>query len=560
MAEQDWSWDLPDETRAALRPKRPATPKRPKRALPPRDAAGSDAFQRTILFTVLGTILPGLGLIAGHRRKIGVAILSLFVLAGAGVGLWALIDLDGLLSLGVKPRALLLIAGILVVGALVWVGVVISSHLSLRPRRISRSQRVTGSILVGVLAFAVGAPLAVGARYSYDQAGLVSSVFESNEKSKSATRPTMKHGDRKDPWRNKPRVNILLLGGDAGKGRTGTRTDTVIVASIDTKTGDTTMFSLPRNTARMPFPEDSKLHDYYPEGFTDGNGDNAEFFLNAIYQNVPANVPEDVIGDTDNLGADALKLSVGEALGLPIDYYLMVNLSGFKKMINALGGIRLNVNTYIPIGGSTDKGVLPHDYLEPGENQLLGGEHALWYARSRWGSDDTARMDRQRCVINAMINQANPANVLTRYEAIAKAGKDIVLTDLPQEVLPAMVELSLRVKDGNVRSIVFRHGASGFYSGNPDYDRMRERVQIAIGEAEKPPKKENTPAPGSSSSPSGDEDSPTPEETDSPDNSSPDSSGSSSPSASSTPESEDVTDSCAWRPEIAATAEPPQTQ
>ena len=442
-----------------------------------------------------------------------------------------------------------------------WVGIVISTHLTLRPEHINRSQRVAGSVLVGVLAFAVGAPMAVAARYSYDQAGLVSSIFESNKKSKSATRPTLDPGDRKDPWRNKPRVNILLLGGDAGKGRSGTRTDTVIVASIDTQTGDTTMFSLPRNTARMPFPEDSKLHEYYPEGFTDGNGDNAEFFLNAIYQNVPANVPEDVLGDTDDLGADALKLSVGEALGLPIDYYVLVNLEGFKKMINALGGIRLNVNTYIPIGGSTDKGELPSGYLKPGQDQLLGGEHALWYARSRWGADDTARMDRQRCVINAMINQANPANVLTRYEAIAKAGKDIVQTDLPQEVLPAMVELSLRVKDGNVRSIVFRHGASGFYSGNPDFDRMRERVQIAIGEAEKPPKKEKTPKPGSSSTGSPDGGSPTSEPSDSPDApDTPDGSGSSTPSSSSTTESEDVTDSCAWRPEIAATAQPPQTR
>src|SRR3712207_8402965 len=51
---------------------------------------------------------------------------------------------------------------------------------------------------------------------------------------------------------------------------------------------------------------------------------NAEYFLNAMYMNVPNTVPKDVLGETDNLGADALKLSVGEALGLKVDYYVLI--------------------------------------------------------------------------------------------------------------------------------------------------------------------------------------------------------------------------------------------
>ena len=89
-------------------------------------------------------------------------------------------------------------------------------------------------------------------------------------------------------------------------------------------------------------------------------------------------------------------------------------------------------------------------------------------------------MDRQRCVINAIIEQANPANMLARYEDIAKAGKQIVFTDMPQEVLPLMVDLSLRVKDGNVRSIVFKNGVNGFVSADPDFDQMRRRVKVAL--------------------------------------------------------------------------------
>ena len=96
----------------------------------------------------------------------------------------------------------------------------------------------------------------------------------------------------------------------------GTRTDTVIFASIDTRTGDTTLFSLPRNTARMPFPSDSPLRQLLPQRLHRRRRENAEFFLNAMYQDVPDRVPKNVLGDTDNLGADVMKLSVGEALGL----------------------------------------------------------------------------------------------------------------------------------------------------------------------------------------------------------------------------------------------------
>ena len=155
-------------------------------------------------------------------------------------------------------------------------------------------------------------------------------------------------------------------------------------------------------------------------------------------------------------------------------------------MINALGGIKLNINTYIPIGGDTDRHIPPKEYLKPGPNQKLNGRSALWYARGRYGSDDFARMDRQRCVINAIIKQANPTNMLARYEDIVKAGKQLVYTDMPREVLPLMVDLSLRVKDGNVRSVVFKSGVAGFSSSNPNFSLMHKRVKAAISESKHP--------------------------------------------------------------------------
>ncbi len=513
LEHRSWSWQLPDQ------PPAPAHGQHDD-----DDDRTEPSFRRAVVYTILGTAIPGLGLIAGRRRLIGSVILGLFAAGVLALGIYATVDRQDLLGYALDPKTLRRAALALVIIALVWVAIIIASHLSLRGRPTT-SQRVIGGVLVGVLSFAVAAPMAVAARYSYVTASSVGAVFKSEDETKSATRPTLEAtqttpGQPKpqDPWAGKPRLNILLLGGDAGPGRAGTRTDTVILASINTKTGDTALISLPRNAARMPFPSSSPLHKRYPYGFTNGDGQNAEYFLNAMYRNVPRAVPKDILGPTDNLGADVLKLSVGEATGLQVDYYVLINLEGFSKMINALGGIRLNINTYIPIGGDTDRHIPPKEYLKPGPNQKLNGRSALWYARGRYGSDDFARMDRQRCVINAIIKQANPTNMLARYEDVVKAGKQLVYTDMPREVLPLMVDLSLRVKDGNVRSVVFKSGVAGFSSSNPDFTLMRKRVKAAIGESKHP--KEAKKAGGG------------------------------------TTQSESVNDACAYDPKVAATARP----
>jgi polyisoprenyl-teichoic acid--peptidoglycan teichoic acid transferase len=511
--QRTWSWQLPAPSSAPAS----MTANTP----PPR------TFRRAAALTVVGTAIPGLGLIVGRRRIIGSVILGLFAAGLLALGVYATFDHQGLLARAVDPTTLRRAAVALVVIGIVWVAVIIASHLCLRSRP-TRGQRVAGGILVALLSFAVAAPTAVAAHYSYVTASSVAAVFQSEKDTKSATRPTLEgtqagpgEPQPQDPWAGKPRLNVLLLGGDAGPGRIGTRTDTVILASIDTKTGDTALFSLPRTTARMPFPSKSPLRNRYPYGFTNGNGNDPEYFLNAMYRNLPRSVPKDVLGPTDNLGADALKLSVGQALDLQVDYYVLINLQGFSRMIDALGGIRLNINTYIPIGGDSERGIPPKEFLKPGPDQKLNGRSALWYARGRYGSSDFDRMDRQRCVINAIIKQANPANMLARYEDVAKAGKQLVYTDMPQEVLPLMVDLSLRVKDGNVRSLVFKHGEAGFYTTNPNFSLMRKRVKAALGETKDPTVKKST-----------------------------------KKSKARSPRSEDVNDVCAYDPKVAETSRP----
>lgn len=445
-----------------------------------RIAGRGRSLAATLGLTVLGTLLPGSGLLAAGRRLAGGLVLGVFLLTalvGGGYALFrqralmrAVLDAEVLGALGV---------GLFLVG-LAWVGVIVATHRSLRSRMATPLDRIIGAVVVALLAVVVIAPLTIGSRYAFVSRDLVSSVF-AGEDSKSATRP--QNVTEADPWAGNDRVNILLLGGDGAANRDGIRTDTVMIASIDTDTGNAVLFSLPRNLQKLPFPPDSPLAEKYPDGvFDEGEGwEDPEYFLNALYRNVPAQNPG-ALGETDNEGADAMKLAVGEALGLQLDYYVLINLAGFERLIDALGGITVNINTRVAKGGNDELGIPPSDWLEPGPNQHLNGDDALWYARGRYGASNYQRMQRQRCAMDAIIDKAQPGELLRRYEAIANSSKDLVQTDIPGTLLSAFVDLSLQVKNAEVTSIVFDDKVVE-EPWDPDYIFIREKVQKAIDES-----------------------------------------------------------------------------
>lgn len=464
-------------------------PRHRRRAAAPEPA---DHFPRTLLLTTIGAILPGIAFIAAGRRRLGgLTLLGAFLLAAGGLWL-ATAGRRTALHAAVDPTALARIGIALIVLAIVWMVIVAAGYRMLRLPDATTAQRATGSLLAILLCLLVAAPPAAAARYAFVQRDLISAVFEDD--TMSATRPK---ATKANPWAGRQRLNVLLLGSDAGKGRDGARTDSIVVASINVNTGDTLLLSLPRNLERLPFP-DGPLHDAYPDGFR-SSGDAGEQYLNAVYGTVPATHP-DILGPTDNLGADVLKLGVGEALGLKLDYYLMLNLDGFAEVVNALGGITVNINEWVPIGGSDNR--LPSDYLPPGADQHLSGGEALWFTRGRYGTSDYARMKRQRCVIGAIIAEADPVTILNRYQQLAEATKDLVRTDIPQDLLASFVDLAMTMKKGTVTSLVFDNRVIN--SGDPDYDKIRAKVAVAIkpGSASAAPAPIITTAPGGLPTPS----------------------------------------------------------
>lgn len=439
-------------------------------------------FTKALGLTALGTLLPGLGFIGSKFKWIGVAILVAFLAGTGSIAWWVADDPFRAAKMGTRPVLLRLISFMLIAGAAFWVFLIAAQHLVARPKRLSSLQRGVGAVVVSLLAFSVSAPLAVAARYSWDQANLVQKIFGVNNKKKSMTRPTLDTGKDSDSfWKDKPRLNILLVGlDDSAKRNYGsmTSTDTMMVASIDTLTGNMVLTQIPRNMASMPFPEGSPLAQAYPDGFTDGNPDSAEYMANAVWSNVPQEHPE-LFENSDFKGADALKLGMEGTLGIKIDYFMALNIDGLTGLINAMGGVRLNVNERIPIAGSTE-GKAPKGYIEPGPDQKLNGYNAMWYARSRSESSDYDRMGRQSCVVKAVIQQADPQTLATRYESIAKASGTAVSTDIPSDVLPHLVDLSERIKDGKLDRVLFVHGEHGYSTRYPDFQMMKNRVIEAI--------------------------------------------------------------------------------
>jgi LCP family protein required for cell wall assembly len=456
-------------TRAGTRPTVEARRSAPSRASHRFRFRRARTLRGALAVTLLGAVLPGAGYLWTGRR-LGYLLL-LPTLAAAAYAVFVA-DLGTLLDVAVDPGRLR--TAVVVLGAVftVWTFSVVTTYLVAHPRDLRARTFRLGAALVLTFCLVAALPVVQGMRYGTTQADLVDTVFTANE---TATVP--QDVTVEDPWGGRDRVNVLVLGGDGAVGRTGTRTDTVILLSMDTRTGRPVMFSLPRNMMNAQFPESSPLHDVFPAGFS-GAGDPAAWMLNAIYGQVPALYPG-ILGESDNEGADALKLAVGGSLGVRVDYYMLVNLLGFRQIVDAMGGVTVNVNEPVAIGGITDLGVPPTGYLQPGPNQHLDGFHALWFARGRWGSDDYERMLRQRCMVNALIEAADPVTLLRRYRALAEAGKEIVRTDIPKKLLPAFVDLALEVKRHEVRSVAFV-SSERFFSGDPDFDWMRATVRRAL--------------------------------------------------------------------------------
>ncbi|SFS14028.1 transcriptional attenuator, LytR family [Agrococcus baldri] len=426
---------------------------------------------------IIGFLLPGSAqVLAGSKRlgRIGlVATLVLLVLLAIAGVMWfaargALITIVG------NSIGLLVIEVLLIAYAVLWL------VLGLDTLRLARLRKVTGGArgaiaIVAVLATVVPAAFAgYGATLVDATRGLVGSIFD-------FARPAVEPIDG--------RYTFLLLGGDAGDDRVGLRADSMTAVTVNAETGAATMIGVPRNLRNAPFSEGSPMWGPWPDGF---DCESSDCLLNGTYTYGEAH-PElypDAVANGSSPGIEATRDAVEGVTGLELQFFVLVDMHGFADLVDALGGIDVEVAERVALGVD---GAEPFAYIEAGPQHLDGG-HALWYARSRYQSNDYERMARQRQVQEAIVTQFTPQTLLTKYTQLAAAGQDMVETDIPQSMIGSLSELALQTRQMEITNLELVP-EQGIDTGAPNFDAIHALVQQTLAEADALVPPSQSPAP-----------------------------------------------------------------
>lgn len=226
------------------------------------------------------------------------------------------------------------------------------------------------------------------------------------------------------------RINILVLGLDRRprEGDLPTRTDTIFVVTVDPKTKSTGILGIPRDlVVDIPYKAGGTYKDRINTVFVQGESQE--------YPGGGIGLMERVLG--------------APPFNIKIDKYVMVDFRGFEQIIDALGGIDVDVPeaVYDPYYSETE---LPGDYFpqdfEPGR-QHMDGRTALAYSRIRFSSDDLDRIQRQQRVIFATIEKAKSLNVLANAPSLWNKYRDAIKTDINDTQIAGYALLANQVKD-----------------------------------------------------------------------------------------------------------------
>jgi LCP family protein required for cell wall assembly len=518
---------------------------------PRSGSASSRRGAPPVLVAIGSVLLPGLGHVLIGRRRIALLFIAPTLLVFAAVAAWALsAGVYGVAAALVAPGALTLLAAanILVAGWRTAATVDAVGRTNPGPAAIA------GSVLVVVLA--VGVPFALAANAINSASDFLDATFaqigstatEEPVPTEAPTAASASPGpsassapspsptpeiaqfptdggngtlpafdaavpwDRPgaQPWGDDGRFDLLLLGSDAGTGRWSRRVDSMLLVEVDVETGAVAMVGLPRNLQNAPYPP-GPARDASPCGCQMG-------LLNEMYVEATARHPGRWPGKGAVKGIGAIRSIVSEITGRPIDAVLIVDLEGVIRVVDAMGGVDINV----------PEAVNDASYPEPGKGKItlhisagkqhFDGRTALAYARSRHQDSDYGRMERQQVLLLAIRKQLGPATILSG-PALFGAAKGTAWTDLPRESLPALVELFGRTAGVKVLQLrivpphypawltaawvtQIRHDVAALLPGTPDPARSRYPLPVARPTPRPTPKP--TPRPVPSVQPSGD--------------------------------------------------------
>lgn len=223
------------------------------------------------------------------------------------------------------------------------------------------------------------------------------------------------------------KVNILVLGVDERADDVG-RSDTMFLVTVDTSTKEVEMLSIPRDTrVKIPGHGWDKINHAFAEG-----------------------------------KAKLSQKAAEELLGIPIDYYVALNFAAFTKVVDAVGGVDINVEKRMYYQDPyDDDGGLVID-LRPGQ-QHLDGRRAIQYVRYRDEDGDIGRVQRQQKFIKAMLEQVTNPGVIVRVPSIIREVSGAIQTDMSTS---DMLSLAKLLNDANKHGLV-----TDMVPGRPAYIR-----------------------------------------------------------------------------------------
>jgi polyisoprenyl-teichoic acid--peptidoglycan teichoic acid transferase len=415
-------------------------------------AAGDSPVRSPLVAAALSLLVPGAGQIYAGARQRGLVLLG--IAAALCLGVLAVLA-TGLLGLALSLLGRPLLAAVLIANL---------AFLALRVFAVvdawRLSARVTtgmGTVALATLAAVAAAPHAAVGYAAVRGYSTLEAVFADEEPGDvlPSRGPFLKEippeplelaegkplddsrrillGDA-EPF-DHPWITILLVGSDHGPGNVGDRTDTMVVAALQRETGRAVLLGVPRNLVELPLG-----------GVAGRTMPRFKEPLNALYSFARTR-PELFPGGSDS-GATALKQTVSRLLGLRVDYYALVDLDGFRDVVDALGGVRIHVKERLvdsvtrPAWGESK----PRIDVYPGRTYHFSGRTALAYVRSRKSSSDYRRMARQRCFLSAMADQLDVFTVLRNFGPLTRTVEDSVRTDIPLDRVPDVVRLVAAVE------------------------------------------------------------------------------------------------------------------
>jgi LCP family protein required for cell wall assembly len=371
--------------------------------------------RRRLLAAILSSVLPGAGQAVNGRLRPALAFLvpSVVVLAAA----WWFVQGETpamLLARVVAPpvlAALFVLNAVILVWRLAAVGqAFLDRRYPLRPGRL-------GAMGLAIVLVATTVPHLLAWSYGSAAQEMFGRIFAGAPVSEIAA-------NLPQPGKNE-RLNVLLIGVDSGPGRTEALTDSLIVVSLDPVGRTVTMVSIPRDLAGIPL----------------GNGDTYGPKINSLMSYAARNP-----GRFPDGGVRTLENAVGALFGIEIHAYAQVDLAGFARMVDAVGGIDIDVKKPL------DDPRYPHLDGGHGWSVTAGPHHfdgldALAYARIRkvLGESDLTRAARQQEVLVALRNQAVGAGLILRLPQLMDAVGSTITTDLPQSQLPQLAALAEQI-------------------------------------------------------------------------------------------------------------------